>query len=139
MVSAGDSNVPNDSGGEDPRHGLPQGVAKPYRFLYTLLVIIAPASIMLNVVLLVLNWGLADASKIAFGIFITCLCISIIPFIAFAVRWRRITGHIHMRTVMNAYSWRKVGWIDRIVTIVLFATAFIAFAFFAAHGHPPHE
>jgi hypothetical protein len=137
MVTAGDSNVPHDSGGEDSCRGLHHRVAKPYRFLYALLVTIATASFMLDFFFLVLRYGPARALMILLGIFITCSCIWIVPFIVFAVRWRRSNGEINIRTALNVYSWRKVGWIDRVVTLVLFATVFIAFAFFLAHG-PPH-
>jgi O-antigen/teichoic acid export membrane protein len=136
MVTAGDSNVPNDSGGEASRRGLRHEVAKPYRFFYALLVSVTAVSAMVYLLLLVLIYGPTDTLKITLGISIVCLCISIIPLIPFAVRWRRGNGHINIRTLLYVYSWREVGWIDRVITLALFATVFIAFSFFVGHGHP---
>jgi hypothetical protein len=110
------------------------GVAKPYRFLYGTLQIVTAASVMLNLFFLVMIYGPTNALKIALGILIVCACLAVLPFVPFAVRWRRTTGRLNLRTALNAYSWRKVGWVDKVVTLTLFATIFTAFAFFIGHG-----
>jgi hypothetical protein len=141
MLRAMDSNaVPNGSAVENRDAGVHREVAKPYRFLYAVFLAVTISSFLMNLFFLVWIYGPADASKIALGIFVTCLCISMIPFVPFALRWRKANGgRIDMRTIMNVYSWRKTGWIDKAVTVALFATIFIAFAFFMSHGHPqPH-
>jgi hypothetical protein len=114
--------------------GGSHGIAKPYRFLYRTLLIGSAVSVMLNLFFLVMIYGPVNAFKITLGISVMCLCVTVVPFVPFAVRWRRTTGHLNMRTALNAYSWRKAGWVDRVITLALFALIFVSFAFFIGHG-----
>jgi hypothetical protein len=122
---AGDSSVPANHSREGNEGSGRK--AKPFRILYSLVLITANVSVVIYLFSLVLIYGPAAAAKIVLGILGACALISSVPFVASFLRRRRGQD--------SEESLQRRQRIDRIVTIVLWATVLIAFSLFISHGH----
>ncbi|MGH9691277.1 MAG: hypothetical protein ACRD4C_09410 [Candidatus Acidiferrales bacterium] len=131
MDTARDSSVPANRSREERDGRWIDRTAKPYRLLYTLVLVTANASVVIYLFSLVLIYGPAAASRIVLGILIACAFISSIPFVPSLLRRRKNQGS----EVRDANSLRRGQRIDRIITIVLWATVLIAFSLFISRGH----
>lgn len=134
MATARDSRAQVPATANRQRDAEPQP-AKPYRILYSLLLIVTYLSVMIDLFLLVLTHGPAVALKVALGLLIVCACLSLTPFILFVSRSRKTNAQANLRTLWNLYTWQRAGRTERIITAAVFATVMIALALIVSHGY----